>query len=85
MIANVTGQPHGAADQIRETMVKQVTSSVQWVTTVEWFRANGVKEYIECGPGKVLGGLVKRIDSEATAHSIQDLASLQKAVPVLKG
>ena len=85
VIANVTGQPHGAADQIRETMVKQVTSSVQWVTTVEWFRANGVKEYIECGPGKVLGGLVKRIDSEATAHSIQDLASLQKAVPVLKG
>ena len=80
VVANATGLPHGGPDEIRREMVKQVTSSVQWVSCVNWFKANGVAEYVECGPGKVLAGLIKRIDSNATAVSIQDVVSVDKAV-----
>ncbi|MCK5528741.1 MAG: ACP S-malonyltransferase [Kiritimatiellae bacterium] len=79
IVANVTGLPHDAAT-IRETMLKQVTGSVRWQTSIEWFKANGVTEYIECGPGKVLTGLIKRIDSSATLHNINNVATLEKTV-----
>jgi [acyl-carrier-protein] S-malonyltransferase len=65
-------------------MLKQVTSSVQWVASIEAFKAMGVTEYIECGPGKVLAGLIKRIDKDASSVSIQDVPTLEKAVAVLK-
>ena len=65
-------------------MVRQVTSSVQWAAGIEWFKHNGVTEYVECGPGKVLAGLIKRIDKDATVSSIQDVATLEKAVAALR-
>ncbi|MDD5520471.1 MAG: ACP S-malonyltransferase [Kiritimatiellae bacterium] len=80
VVANATGMPHGAPDDIRREMVRQVTSSVQWVSCVNWFRNNGVTEYVECGPGRVLTGLIKRIDSSAVAVNIQDIVTLNKAV-----
>lgn len=80
VIANVTGLPHGGPDDIRRDMVRQVTSSVQWIACVNWFKANGVADYVECGPGKVLAGLIKRVDSQAVCHSIQDVETLDKAV-----
>jgi [acyl-carrier-protein] S-malonyltransferase len=76
VVSNVTGQPHGAPDDIRRLMVRQVTSSVQWVSCVRWMQAQGVKTYVECGPGKVLNGLVRRIDNEAVLNNISDLSSL---------
>lgn len=85
VVSNVTGQPHGAPGEIRKAMVRQVTSPVQWVKSMEWFRGAGVSEYVECGPGKVLAALIKRIDREATAHSIPDASSLAKAVAALCG
>jgi len=83
VVANVSGQPHGAPDDIKRAMVKQVTSSVRWVSSVEWFRQAGVTEYVECGPGKVLSGLIKRIDKEAASVSVQDCPSLDKAAAAL--
>lgn len=80
VLANVTGLPHGGAEEIRDVMVRQVTSSVQWMSCVNWFKANGVTEYVECGPGKVLSGLIKRIDATAVAASVSDVASLGKIV-----
>jgi len=77
VIANVTGQPHGAPDEIRAAMVKQVSSSVHWRSCVEWFMDKGVTEYIECGPGKVLTGLIRRIDTAASLQNVQDLATLR--------
>ncbi len=76
VLSNVVGRPHGAPESIREKMVEQVYSSVQWVLTVEWLKQQGVAEYLECGPGKVLTGLVKRIDKTAKLHSIQDRSGL---------
>ncbi len=85
VVSNVTGRPHGTPDEIKALMVRQVTSSVQWVSSIEWFGQQGVKDYFECGPGKVLAGLIKRIDKDSAAVSIGDVATLDKAVAGLKG
>jgi [acyl-carrier-protein] S-malonyltransferase len=61
VLSNVTAQPHGST-LVKDDMVKQITSSVQWVALIQWMASNGVGEIIECGPGKVLAGLIKRID-----------------------
>ena len=84
VVANVTGAPHGGPDEIRQTMVQQVTSPVQWVASVQKMQQMGIRSYIECGPGKVLSGLIKRIDKEAGLLDTQDVATLKKAVEALK-
>jgi len=84
VVSNVTGKLHGEPAEIKAQMVKQVTSSVQWVATIETFKQSGVTEYIECGPGKVLSGLIKRIDKDASLASIQDVPTLDKSVAALK-
>lgn len=77
VIANVTGQPHAADPAaIRDAMVQQVYRSVRWYHGIEWMAAQGITTYLECGPGKVLSGLVKRIDKNASTHSIQELSQL---------
>lgn len=82
VLANVTGEPHpGDASAIREAMVRQIYQSVKWYQGIEWMKAQGAGRYLECGPGKVLSGLVKRIDKQAQAHSIQDLSSLEGVAP----
>jgi [acyl-carrier-protein] S-malonyltransferase len=62
---------------MRQAMVRQVTSSVRWVEIVQYLAAQGVGRYVECGPGRILTGLVKRIDREAELHTISDLPGLQ--------
>ncbi len=84
VVANVSGRPHGGPEDIRRDMVRQVTSSVQWVSCIQWFKDNGVAAYVECGPGKVLSGLIKRIDSNAKLANVQDCASLKTAVEAVK-
>lgn len=84
VIANVTGLPHGSAEEIRETMVKQVTCSVRWHDCVKRLMSDGVTDYIECGPGKVLSGLIKRIDANACICNIQDSETLVKSVECIK-
>lgn len=83
VLSNVTGRPHGGPDEIREAMVRQVTGSVRWVDDVEWMRSAGVGRYIECGPGRVLTGLVKRIDKTAALHNIAALSDLQSVPETL--
>ena len=83
VISNVTAEPHGDPESIRELMVKQVTSSVQWVDTIEWFTKNDVSGVVEVGPGKILSGLVKRIDSGMSLANVADVASLDATVEAL--
>jgi len=83
VVSNVTGKPHGEAATIRSTMVQQVTSSVLWYQGIDWMKEQGVSEYVECGPGKVLTGLVKRIDKQARLHNIHDQSSLEKTLQEL--
>jgi [acyl-carrier-protein] S-malonyltransferase len=84
VVANVTGQPHGGPDAIRQAMVLQVTSSVRWVESVQWALAQGIRTFAECGPGKVLSGLIKRIDKDAAACDVQNAETAKKA-PALLG
>jgi [acyl-carrier-protein] S-malonyltransferase len=78
--SNVSGQAHADVAAIRRDMPKQITSSVRWVENVQAMAADGVSEVVECGPGKVLTGLVKRIDKSIASTNVNDLASLEKAV-----
>jgi [acyl-carrier-protein] S-malonyltransferase len=77
VLSNVTAQPHGNAS-VKDDMVKQITSSVQWVSIIQWMAANGVEEIIECGPGKVLAGLIKRIDKTCPVRNIGQLIDLEQ-------
>lgn len=77
--SNVTGQPHGAPDEIRRRMVEQVVSSVRWTDCFAGMAAAGMKQAFECGPGTVLSGLGKRIAPEVAVHNIFDLAGARAA------
>lgn len=83
VVSNVTGRPIESAEEIRAVMVRQVTESVRWVDDIEWLRGQGISTFIECGPGKVLAGLVKRIDREAVIHNIHDRSSLEETLETL--
>lgn len=83
VVSNVKGTAFESVDEIRDCMVQQVTESVRWVDDIQWMRAQGIDQFIECGPGKVLSGLVKRIDKQCAIHNIQDNVSLEKVVAEL--
>ncbi len=83
VLSNVSGRPHGRPDQIGDAMVAQVVSSVRWMDNVQWLLDQGVQTFIEFGPGKVLGGLIKRLDNTVTVANIQDRVSLEACVALL--
>jgi [acyl-carrier-protein] S-malonyltransferase len=72
IIANVTGQPLTDGSQIKNELLKQLCSGVQWQRSVEYMVKQGVGRFIEIGPGKVLAGLIKRISKEAEIVNIGD-------------
>ena len=67
------------ADRIREALYRQAFGPVRWVECVQAIRAQGVTMVLECGPGKVLAGMVKRIDADMTGLPMFDPASLAEA------
>lgn len=77
LIHNVDIQSHMTPESIREALVSQLFMPVQWIGTVEWFTAHGIKHVVECGPGKVLTGLIKRIEPSLGAYSIATPAELE--------
>ena len=79
VLSNVTGQPHTHAELIRVNLAKQITDSVQWVKCVEYIASQGITNFIEIGPGKVLKGLIRRIDPAINVFNIekpQDIEAL---------
>lgn len=85
VLSNVTGKPHGTPDDIKPAMVAQVVSTVRWADNVRWLLDRGVTTFVECGPGSVLGNLIKRLDKRVKVTSIQDVDSLKKTVAWLTG
>ena len=69
---------------IKDALVRQAASSVRWVETIQKMAADGVTHVIECGPGKVLAGLTKRINADLVGDAIIDQASLDKVLELLK-
>lgn len=77
VLANVTGEPHAAdGETIKRTMLRQITEPVRWADCV---RAAGAAAFVEFGPGKVLSGLIRRIDRQKGLANVQDLATLEAA------
>ena len=81
--SNVTAAPHTTPDDIRATLVKQVTSSVRWEESIRAMLAAGYTRFIELGPGSALSGFMKRIDKTVTIYSVSDVASLEATVKAL--
>lgn len=71
------------ADAIRDALYRQAFGPVRWVETILALKARGLGHVIECGPGKVLAGMVKRIDGELVTATVFDPASLQDVKAVL--
>ena len=67
---NVDALPYTDAEQIKANLVAQLTASVRWTQTVKNMVADGAADFTECGPGAVLQGLIKKIESGVTAHGI---------------
>jgi [acyl-carrier-protein] S-malonyltransferase len=71
-------------DGIKDALVRQAASPVRWVETVQKMAAEGVTHVVECGPGKVLTGLTKRINGDLIGEAIVDQPSLDKVLELLK-
>ena len=80
VLHNTDVQSHTEPDAIRAALAKQLHTPVRWVETVQALKAAGIERVIECGPGKVLAGLGKRIDDSLPALAVLDEASLQAAL-----
>jgi|WP_290901480.1 [acyl-carrier-protein] S-malonyltransferase len=70
-------------DAIRDALYRQAFGPVRWVESIHALKARGLTHVIECGPGKVLSGMVKRIDAELTSATVYDPASLAEARALL--
>ncbi|MFZ6748429.1 ACP S-malonyltransferase [Undibacterium sp. Ren11W] len=84
LINNVDVAVFSDAAAIKDALVRQAASPVRWVETVQKIGASGVTHVIECGPGKVLAGLTKRINAELVGEAMFDQASLDKVMELLK-
>jgi len=79
VIANVTGQPVTAVDQVRDCLTRQLISPVRWVATIGNAKALGCRKYFEVGPGNVLAGLARRIDRELAVSPAGKVADIEAA------
>ena len=84
VLSNVTGKPHSSDPAaIKAAMLEQVTGTTNWAADVETAKELGCTRFVEFGPGKVLSGLVKKIDATLAAVNVADLASLEAAIAAL--
>jgi len=80
VLHNVDMQERPTPDAIRGALAQQAASPVRWVETIEAFAARGVTHVVECGPGKVLAGLNRRIVADMQSHALTDSEAIDAAV-----
>lgn len=84
VLSNITGKPHSSdPGEIRAMMLEQVTGTTNWAADVETAKSLGCGRFVEFGPGKVLSGLIKKIDPALTTLNVADMASLDATVAAL--
>ena len=83
VVNNIDVAVQSDPDAIRDALVRQAFGPVRWVEVTQALRARGLTHILECGPGKVLSGLVKRVDAEIQSITVHDPASLQQAKEML--
>jgi len=78
IVSNVTASETKNSNEVKDLLIKQIESPVKWRESVLYMARNGVKKFVEIGPGKVLSGLIKRIDRSLELVSINDVEDLEK-------
>jgi len=84
VVNNVDVKIESEPQRIKDALARQASSPVRWVEVIRHIAAGGVGHVAECGPGRVLAGLARRIDSSLEAYSISDPDSLEQALQALK-
>jgi [acyl-carrier-protein] S-malonyltransferase len=79
VVHNATADVTGTPDSVREVLVRQIASPVRWVETIERIANEGAQAFVECGPGKVLTGLNKRIARDSDCFAVNDSQTLNDA------
>lgn len=80
VIQNADVTAYAEAEQIREALARQLWQPVRWTETIEYMLKSDVNQFVECGPGKVLAGLNRRISREPTVFALTDAAAIQAAL-----
>jgi len=78
LVSNVDASPIGTATAVRNALLRQVASPVRWVESVQRMVSMGVRRVVEVGPGNVLTGLIKRIDSSVELVNVSDVESIER-------
>ena len=73
IVSNVTAEPHNNSDEIKRLLVEQIEKPVRWRESVNNMIESGVEHFIEIGPGKVLSGLIKRINRNVKVNQVNNL------------
>ena len=82
-VANVTGDFVRNPEDIRQRLIQQVTSPVQWEKSIRAIGSIGISHFVEVGPGKVLSGMVRRILTDSIRLNVEDVASLEDTISVI--
>lgn len=85
VVHNVDVSVHEVPDKIKEALIAQLTQPVRWVDTIQWLQSQGITQCVECGPGKVLTGLNKRIDKTLTTYSTETPEAMTTALNDIGG
>ena len=78
IVSNVTARETKNSNEVKDLLIKQIESPVKWRESVLYMARNGVKKFVEIGPGKVLSGLIKRIDRSLKLISVNEVEDLEK-------
>jgi [acyl-carrier-protein] S-malonyltransferase len=77
LVTNVDAAPNNAAEIARESLVRQVSAPVRWLDSMRYLIEQGVESFVEVGPGKVLGGLMRQISRDVKSFNVEDAESLK--------
>ena len=77
IISNVTAKEEDNENKIKPLLIDQITSRVRWRESVNYMIKNGVTEFLEIGPGKILSGLVKKINKEVKVKNIDKIEDIK--------
>lgn len=83
VVHNVDARPNSDASLVRDALTRQVSSPVQWLDSMRFLAENGVTKFVEVGPGKVLTGLLRQIEKEASGMNVGDSESLRTTLELL--
>ncbi len=80
VVHNVDAKTEADAEKIKQLMIQQIYSPVRWVSCVNTLVSSGIEQAVECGPGKVLSGLNRRIDKSISSFATEQLSALESAI-----